>query len=83
MDWKTWKSLLLQGVCFGLLMTGFYQLIQRTGGGGSPMDGQLWIEFLVWVAAGLLVAYTGMRAETYLERKNERWRKRKQEEGSN
>jgi hypothetical protein len=71
-----YQRLLFHALLFGGFMTGIFAL-KYHGGTSDYRGGSLWYELLIWCVVGCVVAHSGWRAESYLDRKNADWRKRK------
>lgn len=74
----SWKIMLFRGLCYGVLMTGFYLLMRSNHDAREFFGGSIWAEFGLWTITGLVIAFFTERSKTYIERKNARWKARKE-----
>lgn len=80
-DYKTVLTYLIGGVIYLLLMYTVYALPAYFRGEVDWWQQFTWGEAAVYFVGGMAIHYVSERSRTYIERKNERWRKRRSDKG--
>lgn len=74
---KAKKLFLFRVLWFAVIMTAIHGLLVYNRD-RAWMGGHWWSEALVWAVGGVFVAWVGQRASTVTERRNARWKARRQ-----
>ncbi|WP_273445112.1 hypothetical protein [Neolewinella agarilytica] len=73
------KKVIFSALYFGLSMFLLDHFLIGTTSAGSGRAPWFW-NLAIWLVAGAFVAWSTERSETYIERKNARWKARKEAE---
>lgn len=72
-----WRSILLSGLFFALAAGGLNLLVSYNTS-GATLTGSWYGDLAIWYPVGMLVGYNAWTADGYLERRNARWKAKKE-----
>lgn len=74
-----WRTILFSGLFFAVTAGGLF-LLAGSRNNGAFFSGHWYVDLSMWFSVGLLFQYSTWLGEGYLERKNARWKAKKEQD---